>query len=359
MHRTFSLSLLGLASLLPAQIQATYAPYSSGCPGTGTGIGASHVVPGVFANAWGSSNNVMGFSGAPSKYQQVFLGTEFPTAYTMAALGLRWDNQTTTSYDGATFDLEIQIGYTTRTPTTLSTTFAANFDAGAPVTVLARSLIKYPNNQNPPPTDPTVFQLVIPFTSTFAWVPTPGLNLLVDVTQRGNSSGLPWNYVFDAGYSASMARLYASPDTATTGSLDGFAYGYMMNFFALTNTAVPTLGSRAQPQIGNTFRVDLGQARPSTSAWLLHGVSRTVWSSYPLPMSLAFLGAPLCSLLASPDVVLPITTNTSGKGSFTYTIPMNFSFIGVPFFNQFLVLDPTTNALGLAVSNGGAGLIGT
>jgi len=355
---SFLALVVSLAALLPAQIQATYDTYGKGCPGTGVGIGNGHIVPGTYATVYASSNNVLGFSNATSKYQQVFSATEFPSAYTMTALGLRWDNQLTRAIDGATFDLELQVGYTTRTPTTLSTTFAANFDSGTPVTVLPRSLVKYPNIPYPVPLDPTNFQLVIPWTTTFAWVPTPGRNLLVQVTQRGNSSGFPWPYPLDAGYSPNTARLYATPDTATTGTLDGFTYGYVMSFFAWTSTAVPVLGSHDQPQIGNTCRIDLLQARASAPAFLLHGVSNFVWSSYPLPLDLGFLGAPLCSLLASADVVLPVTTTAAGKGAFTYSVPMNFAFVGVPFFNQFLVLDPGANPLGLAVTNGGAGVIG-
>ena len=351
--------LAALAAPASSQIQATYVPYGAGCAGTGGGIGASNVVPAAFASAFAPSNNVMPFSTSPSRYQQVFLGSELPAAFTMTALGVRWDNQTSTSFYGAQVDLEIQVGYTTRTPTTLSTTFDANFDAGAPVTVLARSLVRYPDAPNPPPTDPTQFQLVIPWTGTFAWTPMAGRNLLVQIYQRGNSTGFPsFGYPLDAGWSPSTARLYGA-DTATTGSLDGFAYGLVMNFLAFTNTAVPTLSSAAQPQIGNTFRVSLGQARPSTAALLLLGASRSAWGALPLPLDLGVVGAPGCHLLASGEFISVIATNAQGRGSFTYSLPMNLGLIGVQFFNQFLVLDPTVNGLGYVVSNGGAGLIGT
>ena len=354
-HRA-ALVLACTSAALFAQVQATYVPYGSGCPGTGTGVGAGNVVPRAFANAFAPSNNVFGFSHTPCKYQQVFLASELPNAFTMTALGLRWDNQTTTAFYGATVDLEIAVGYTTRTPTTLSTTFAANFDSGTPVTVLPRSMVVYPDNPNPPPTDPAQFQLLIPWTQTFSWAPAPGQNLLIQVIQRGSSSG-SFAYVLDAGWSPSTARLYG-PDTATTGTLDGFAYGYVMSFYALTNTAVPVLGNRDFPQIGGQFLVTLAQAKASTSAWLLFGASRTNWGSYPLPLDLGIIGAPGCPLLCTADVLVACSTNSAGSASFSVAVPMDFGLIGASFFNQYLIADRTANLLGVVVSNAGWGVAG-
>jgi hypothetical protein len=344
---------------LPAQIEATYVTFGTGCPGTGTGIGAGTVVPAAYANAFGGSNNVFGFSGTPSRYQQVFAGSELPNAITMTAVGLRWDNQSATSFYGAQVDLEIHVGYTTKTPTTLSSTFAANFDSGAPVTVLPRSIVTYPDNLNPPATDPRQFQLVIPWATTFTWTPTPGLNLLIEVLQRGNNNSPGWVYVFDCGWSQSTARLYGNPDTASTGSLDGFGYGYMMSFYALTNTAVPLLSSTSKPTLANTFRIDLGQAAANSSAVALLGLSNTNAGSYTLPLDLGFLGAPGCLLLCSPDDSQFTPTSAQGLAHRSYNIPNNFGLLGMPIWNQFLVLDPTANALGFVASNGGAGVVGT
>lgn len=348
-------ALFALLTPLAAQ-DATYTPFGSACPGTGTGLGANHVAPQAFANTFMPSNNVMCFTGAPARYQQVFLGSEFPTAFVMAGVALRWDNQNLLQMQGALVDLEIHVGYTTKTPATLSTTFAANFDSGAPVTVLPRSNVDFPSQDNPPAVDPTQFQLLIPWPSTFSWVPQAGRNLLVEFVQRGNSNGA-WAYVLDCGWSSSTARLYGS-DTAVTGSLDGFGYGYVMAFPELTHTALPQLTAADLPQFGSQMPLDLDQARGSTVALLVTGLSRTSHNGTPLPFSLAGYGAPGCSVLAAPASYQLVNVNAAGHGRGNFNVPMNFSLLGVQFFNQYLVVDPAANGLGFAVSNGGIGTIG-
>lgn len=353
----FLLALLAPLAPLAAQ-EATYVTFGAGCPGTGTGLGPHHIAPQQFATAFMPSNNVYGFSGSSQKYQQVFLASEFPTAFTMNGLALRWDNQTFQQIYGATVDLEIAIGFTTRTPATLGATFAANFDLGPPVTVLPRTLVDYPDYMPPPPADPSVFQVVIPFAGTFAWVPQPGRNLLLQVILRGNSQGPGWVYVFDCGWSPSIARLFAGSENATTGTLDGYAYGYAIDFRELTNTAVPTLTAADMPQYGNQVPIDLAQAHGASFAMLVTGLSRTSFGPYALPFPLAAHGAPGCSLLASGDTWQLVTTNAAGRGRGFFDVPNQFSLAGLHFYNQFLVWDPAANALGFALSNGGNGAIG-
>jgi hypothetical protein len=124
-------------SLTLAQTTATWGTYGAGCPGTGIGLGGMLIVPAAAATTWGSGNAIP-FGWSPVKYQQVFLGSELTTAFTIAALWLRQPH-TGTAALGFTVDLDIQLGYTTRWQTTLSTTFAANWDASAPVQVVPRA----------------------------------------------------------------------------------------------------------------------------------------------------------------------------------------------------------------------------
>lgn len=336
---------------------ASYDPYGAGCPGTGIGMGAGHVSPPAYAATFMPSNNVMGFYGTSQRYQQVFVGTDFPTAFVMNGVALRWDNQTYLQIPGALVDLEINVGYTTKTPATISSTFAANFDSGAPVNVLPRQNVQLPDQNNPPATNPNDFQVLIPFPVTFAWTPQPGRNLLIEFVMRGSSLGSSLSYVMDCGWSASTARVYGTA-TSTTGSLDGFAYGYVMKFFEQTNTAVPVLTGTDTPQFGNNVPLRLTQAKANTIALLITGLSNAAWNGVPLPMSLATVGAPACSLLASYDIGDVITTNGSGNGTFQFNVPMNFSLLGLHFYNQYAVWDPTANGFGFAFSNAGVGVIG-
>jgi len=356
--RSLSLSVLFATSLLvsaPAQVTATYAPYGSGCNGTGTGLGANHVVPAAMASAFGGSNNSIPFTWSPVRYQQVFLGTDLPVAFTAAGLALRQDNGGPIA-QGITVDLEIQAGFTTRTPQTMNTTFAANFDSGAPVVVLPRAQVVFPD-QPAGPASPADFFFTISWPSSFNWNPAAGLNLLIQVTVFGNSWGnQTWGYPLDATYGGT-ARLYGSGATATTCTLES-NYGLVMGLRELSHTAVPRLFSTSTPQINDVFRVRLAEARASSFGLLVLGLSDTWWNNGPLPLDLAARGAPGCQLLAAIDDAQLALTNAAGSASYVYTLPNNIYLLGMRFFNQYLVYDPAVNALGFVVSNAGAGLLG-
>lgn len=353
------LVVLAACAALPLSAQATasYAPYGSGCSGTGPGMGAGHAVPQALATSFMPSNNASGFLSTPQRYQQLFLASELPNAFVMNGLGLRWDNQTSLQISGAIVSLEIKVGFTTKTPATISTTYANNFDAGAPVTVFARANVTFPDYPGAFVTDPTQFQVLIPWTSTFAWTPQSGLNLLVDIAQYGSNLGTGFTYVFDAGWSPSIARVFG-PLASPTGMTDGFAYGYVMRFMELTNTAVPVLAGGDTPQFGNQVPIRLTQATPSTIAILLTGLSATQWNGVPLPLPLDSLGASGCDLLTSWDFDQWVTVGANGRGTGLIDVPNDFTLNGVSFFNQFAVYDPLANAFGFALTNAGHGVIG-
>ncbi len=349
----FTVTCALLAGAPLAQIVAKYSAYGSGCPGSGTGLGVIHVCPANMANSFGGSDNSIPFTWSPVRYQQVFLGSELPVAFSMAGISLRQDERG--AAHGVTVDLEIAVGYTTKTPPTMSTTFAANFDSGAPVIVLPRAQIVFPDMPLPP-TTPSDFFLTIPWPVAFAWAPAPGRNFLIQVSVYGNSHGnQPWGYPLDA--NGGTARLYGSGANAVTGKLE-VGYGLVMGFRELTNTAVPLLYTTSTPQIGDTFRVRLGQARASTPALLLLGMSKTNWLGIPLPLELTGFGAPGCRLLAAIDDSRQVTTSAGGATSYVYTIPNDIYLLNIRFYNQWIVLDPPANAFQHAFSNGGEGVIG-
>lgn len=353
--RSLALVISLLPGLAVAQVTATYTPFGAGCPGTGSGLGANHVVPAPMANGFGGSDNSMPFTWSPMRYQQVFLGTDLPTAFTMAGLSLR-QNENGPIAHGVTVDLEIQVGYTTLAPQTLGTTFAANFDSGPAITVLPRALIVFPD-QPAHPTNPAEFFVTIGWPTHFAWSPAAGRNFLIQVTVFGNSAGnIVWGYPLDATWGGT-ARMYAYSPNATSGTLES-NYGLVLGLRALTQAAVPVLYSTSTPQIGDTFRVRVAQARASSAALLCLGVSKNTWAGVPLPLDLGWLGAPGCAVLASIDHAQPMGLDATGYGSFSYTLPNNIYMLGQRFYNQALVADPSANLLGFALSNGGEGLIG-
>lgn len=350
------LSPVLLLAAAPAQIQAAYDVYGTGCPGTGTGLGTQHVVPAVYANQFAGGSNAIPFWMNSTRYQQLFLGTELPAAFTIGGFGVRQSPNFLSGLSEVLVDLEIQIGYTTRTPATMSATFADNFDLGTPVTVLPRTLFLFPGMPTTPPSSPSDFVLQIPFPTTLDYVPAPGRNLIVQIVHYGASTP-GFAYPMDAGGSSATARLFASPQTSTIGTLEP-GYGIVMCLFELTHTAVPILSSKETPQIGNQLPVKLSQARPKAPALLLLGGSDQLFAGLGLPFDLTPVGGTGCALLASAELSNGVTTSSSGTATFTYQIPLALTLLGGRFYNQWVIVDPNANPLGVAFSNAGAGLVG-
>lgn len=351
-------SLVGgllLAGVLPGQVVATWGEFGSGCPGTGAGLGQNQILPAVANTSWGSGNAIpLGWS--PNRFQQFFLGSELPSAMTMASLALRQPHTGPTAA-GFSVDLDIKVGYTSRWAGTISSTFAANWDLGSPVQVLPRSVVVFPDQH----TVPQVFSemvVTIPWPVHFDWVPQPGRNLLVEITVYGNSVGSGiYGYPID-NVSGTYGQ-WGTPANATTANGGAVrAFGPVMAFGAWTQTAVPRVYSTGTPQIGDTFRVRIAQARAAAPVLLLMGLGISSCQGLPLPLDLGAYGAPGCSLLIDPFDTQVVVSNASGQGSFQYSIPNNIYALGLHFYEQAFPADPGANALGLAASNGGVGLIG-
>jgi hypothetical protein len=63
-------------------------------------------------------------------------------------------------------------------------------------------------------------------------------------------------------------------------------------------------------------------------------------------------------LLCSGQILDFVATDAIGTAVVTYRIPIRADLLGARFFNQFLIQDPTPNALGFAASHGGRGTMG-
>ncbi|MCI0587800.1 MAG: integrin alpha [Planctomycetes bacterium] len=122
--------------------------------------------------------------------------------------------------------------------------------------------------------------------------------------------------------------------------------------------AVPRIGTAGGPAaVGNgAFRIVLSDALGGTSATLLAGASSVSWGGIPLPLNLGFAGLPACSLLVSPDVLLPTSTSGAGAGAglefLPVPIPPNPALVGGSAFLQWFVVDPGAGAVPVAMSEG-------
>lgn len=110
-------------------------------------------------------------------------------------------------------------------------------------------------------------------------------------------------------------------------------------------------GATAPPRIGGTLMLELTRARARTAAMLVLGVSET---SLPL----AGAGAPGCSLFASPEVVVPMVTSSSGTNSVAVSIAYDRAMVGAVVHSQFLVMEAAGAVRTFVVSNPARALVG-
>ena len=341
-------------------VPATFQNYGTGCPGSGLGLGTKVIVPAALAASFGNSNNNIPFSWTPTRYQQVFLGSEVGSPLPFVALTLRQDDQFS-NFDAHKVDLAIWLGGSTFDHTTLTNTFDGNFNSTAAPKTLVFKQRMYSLPKMPPanPTNPADFFIAIPFDLPYVSTLAANENLVIEVINYGNTNGNQlFTYPLDADSATTTTRLYASGNpTATTGTL-GRSYGHVMGFAQLGGAPLPLhIQNSNLPKIGQDFHFELLHARANAAGALIAGTSNTSSGGLPLPFSLAGIGAPGCSLLASTTIVLPIITNAGGDLAATLSIPNNPLLDGFQLYLQFAVTD-TANALGLVSSDGGQLTIG-
>jgi hypothetical protein len=122
---------------------------------------------------------------------------------------------------------------------------------------------------------------------------------------------------------------------------------------------VPTLdaASGSRPVLGSTFTLALGNL-PFAVGFVGMGLSDTAHGPFTLPFDLSQFGMPGCHLRAEA-LATQFVVGTGTSASWSLALPSATSFLGVVFFNQAFSFDPTANAAGLTVTNGGRARIGT
>ncbi len=121
---------------------------------------------------------------------------------------------------------------------------------------------------------------------------------------------------------------------------------------------LPTSGATGLPVVGGNVRFSLASVPAGAPGLLNLGASTTTWNGVPLPLSLAFLGAPGCSLLTEPGAGIPIVVGAAGTTSVTVQLPDNAGLLAQSVHGQFWLLDPPANALGMITTRGATVFIG-
>lgn len=339
-----------------ARQAGSYETFGTGCAGSGEDPAKGVVLPPAARTAPGNARTHVPFSYTPTRFQQAFDRAEFAANPTIGRLAFRRDEQQgeTPSYD---VDLEIDLAYTTRAPKALSMRFSDNVEPGTAVKVFRRRTIRVHGARRLP--RPGEWDLRIPLDAPFVVRPPKGRHLLLDVRVHSHSMGnRPFATWWDAFQGPSLTRIYSDKTpNAQSGVRDDL--NLVVAFApAAPGRLPPRLQADGVPHPGESFAVVLRDAPPNAPTALAHGWSRTTWGGAPLPLDLGPLGAPGCRLLTDWFLLIAAPADAVGQAAIRYAIPNDPNLTGVGFYQQFLVLDPAANALGLSVSNGGWAITG-
>jgi hypothetical protein len=195
----------------------------------------------------------------------------------------------------------------------------------------------------------------------------------VEGSVAGEQFGFAAAAVGDANADGFTDLVVGSPDNTPAGALSGSAG--RVSLVALVGLApgssrfgsgcpgtggvvpiVSEMGGWPLPGNGD-FAIALSKALPGTPTLRIVGVSDQSWLGAPLPLNLAPIGLPGCSLLVSVDVVFPATTTAGGAALIALPIPLD-PFLAATFvYFQWYVVDPGPLPVPGAMSRGLKALI--
>ena len=348
----YGMTLLGDPTLW-IEYKGAALTYGKGCAGTGSPLAVSTVAPSAYSARFGEGDSLMPLGYYDHRVQQIVAAGALPPAFTAKGIAFRFDEKNAQGIPGLWVELSLDLGYTTRSPAAPGTVFAGAF-SGPPVTVLAKQRVSLPLPAGPN-TSPQNWEIRIPFQKPFSYKAAPGKNLLMDFRRTASSSGKslsPFRVDAVKGRPDLTGVLFAAGPGASAGmAFPG--YGAAAAFLDTSSVrSVPLLTPVGLPAIGRPFQVRFGLTRPRSPAGLLLGFSRTLWSGLTLPLDLTGLGAPGCTLLASPDLVIFTSTDWLGTGRMDLSLPRDPVLVRNRLFLQGMVLDPPANPAGLAWTPG-------
>lgn len=188
------------------------------------------------------------------------------------------------------------------------------------------------------------------------WGPQNGAQISAEANNR--TTGQPYRGSFDNGQSWNgpfisydwKFRIWCSPLASFTTFGSGCAG---------SNGRVPAMGASGAPQIGTNFALQLSSALPNTTAYAFLGMSNGLWAgAFNLPFDLGPYGAPTCMILVDLLAEAAMPTDGLGAASLQLGVPNLAAMAGVSLYAQWLVVDPTANALQIVTSDGGFMVLG-
>lgn len=148
---------------------------------------ADVIVPSSLTAVEGNSNNgfpfnISAFGHTSQRYQQVYLSSEFDSAFLITGMTFRPDAVSGGAFASVLPSIQIDLSTTLAGPDSLSATFASN--VGGDVTTVFSGALALSSAFTGPVGGPKAFDISIVFTTPFLYDPSLG-NLLFDVRNFG------------------------------------------------------------------------------------------------------------------------------------------------------------------------------
>jgi len=285
-----------------------------------------------------------------SRYQQVWDGSQLcTTSATLNSIAWRRDTQDNTAFQGRTVPtFDVSIGHAATTPSTLSTTFAANWGGGGPTLVFSGPL-NLPAQSPVPPFALATFNVGVPFNAPFNYTRAAG-DLLIEMSEPGQAQQKQL-YSLDAHFTGKSGYVFTIGEPGAFGSRESPNLFYDSRTHP-TSSIVP--GGAIELVVSNL-------ASPYPTSFVF-GLDTRLWAAGPLPDDLGRFGAPGNTVYTSFDalsgMVMPQPAGSRYEARFLTPIPAVPSLAGLGWFNQTVSLDPTANPLAAVLSRGLAVVLG-
>lgn len=112
----------------------------------------------------------------------------------------------------------------------------------------------------------------------------------------------------------------------------------------------PQIAAHSRPWLGDSLPIVLGNGPNSAPAAIWGGTSNTVFGPAVLPLALAPIGMPGCSLLTSIDAIVLTTASAAGEATIVCSVPNQPGLLGAEIHCQGAFFDPLANPGGIAMS---------
>ncbi|MEQ1633199.1 MAG: S8 family serine peptidase [Planctomycetota bacterium] len=118
-----------------------------------------------------------------------------------------------------------------------------------------------------------------------------------------------------------------------------------------TSTKMPMLDSSGIWDLGRSYEMTMEDALPFGFCGIAIGTSNQFIDTLPLPLSMAPVGAPLCSVFTNIEQMHGGQADGNGRFQLIIQVPPSAALRGLHVYHQGVVLDPTANGLGFVSTN--------